>query len=139
MGQHRFDRAETSLLWIGRHVFRYFVPLAGLVALAAYDPVPALDGPVLHVGGPIVLAGVVLWRAFGAAVRDNIMWLARINLVVVVVLGGFTGMLLMSSWHFERLCKDRPEGRTCSEVAPLIIRFFNGRGPRWEPDNSFNP
>ena len=139
MDKHRFNRSETALLWSGRYLVRFFIPLVGLVAVAARNPVPSLDGAALHFGGPVVLAGVVLWRALRAAQCDSIMWLARINLVVVIMLGAFTGMLLMSSWHYERLCKGQPEGRTCSEVAPPIIRIFDARRPRWDPDNPVNP
>ncbi|HSF11531.1 MAG TPA: hypothetical protein VLA50_01045 [Erythrobacter sp.] len=135
----RFNRAEMALLWIGRYLVRYFIPLIGLVALAAYNFVPALDCPPLHVGGPVVLAGLVLWPALRAASRDSIMWLARVYLLVVILVGGGTTILLMASWHLERLCQDQPQDRTCTEVAPPIIRFFNGWRPEFRPDIPPNP
>jgi hypothetical protein len=133
MTERRFDRAQSALLWIGRYVFRFFITLIALVGLVAYDLFPALDGSALHVGAPAALMGLVLWRALRAARRDSIMVLARIILVVAILLGGGTAMLLMSAWHEERLCKGEPQGRSCSDLERPIIRFFNGRGPVWDP------
>lgn len=139
MTQHRSNRAESAVLWSGRHFFRFIIATAMLVVLAGYHPVPALDHPALHVGGPVVLAGLVLWRALHSARQADIMWLARINLVVLVLLGAFCAALLMTGWQQDRLCKDQPEGRTCTDVAPPIIRFFNSRPLEHRPDIPANP
>ena len=139
MTQDRMDRTAMALLWSGRYFLPFVTAMAVLVAFAGYNPVPALDDPALHVGGPVALAGLVLWRALGAAGRDSIMWTARINLVIVVLLGAVLAGLLMTGWHQDRICRNQPEGRTCTEVAPPIIRFFNSRRPEYRPDIPANP
>lgn len=139
MTQGRLDRTGMLLQWSGRYFFRFVIALAVLVVFARHNPVPALDHPALHIGGPVVLAGLVLWRALRAARQDDIMWLARINLVVFVLVGAVCAALLLTGWQQDRLCMDQPQDRTCTEVAPPIIRWFNGRRPEYRPDIPANP
>jgi hypothetical protein len=139
MGQHRFDRTETSLLWSGRYLFRYFFALITLLVVAGANIFPALNVPAFHIGGPVLLAGFALWRAWRAAARDDILWLARINLLGLVLLGALVAMVMMTAWHENRLCEVQPRGKTCTDVPPPIIRLFDSRRPTWNPNIPANP
>lgn len=139
MARDRSDRTETALLWSGRHLFRHLLALVALVALVTTNNVPVLDVPTFYVCGPVLLTGFVLWFALRAAAREGIFWLARINLVILVVLGTLIAMLLMAASHHDRLCKAQPRGRTCAEVPSPIIRLFDARRPTWNPDIPANP
>ena len=76
MTQGRLDRTGMLLQWSGRYFFRFVIAMAVLVVFARSNPVPALDHPALHIGGPVVLAGLVGIGAIGKEEALLAAWIA---------------------------------------------------------------